>query len=84
MEAEFSALNIISSEAKWLKDLISEFSKPVPPISIHTDSRSTIELLMQNNVNKKLNRFIHIRLKSFRCLGKIIILDFVKSEKLIH
>jgi len=56
--------------------------KPILPISVHTDSRSTIEIREQDNANKKMNRHIQIRLKSVqRLLGKIVILDFVKSEK---
>jgi len=56
--------------------------RPILPISIHTDSRSTIEILKQENANKKMNRHIQIRLKFVQCLlGKVVILDFVKSEK---
>ena len=56
--------------------------KPILPISIHTDSKSTIEILKQDCFNKKMNRHIQIRLKSVqRLLGKVVILDFVKSEK---
>jgi len=61
MEIELIALNTICSEAEWLKDLIYAFfimPRLIPLISINTDSRSTIELLKQVNVNKKLN--IHI------------------------
>ena len=56
--------------------------RPLLPISVHTDSRSTIEILKQDNANKKMNRHIQIRLKSIqRLLGKVVLLDFVKSEK---
>jgi len=51
-------------------------------ISVHTDSRSTTEILKKENANKKMNRHIQIRLKFVQCLlGKVAILDFVKSEK---
>jgi len=51
-------------------------------ISVHTNLRSTIEILKQKNANKKMNRHIHIKLKFVqRLLGKVVILDFVKSEK---
>jgi len=83
MEAELIVLDTAYSEVEWLKDLIHEFPivpRHVPPIFIHTNSRSTIELLKQ--VNMKLNKHIQIRLKSAKCLmGKTVILDFVKSEK---
>ena len=85
MESELIALDTTCSEAEWLKDLLSEFSivpKPIRPISVHTDSRSTIEILKQDNANKKMNRHIQIRLKSVqRLFGKVVLLDFVKSEK---
>ena len=87
MEAELITLDTTYLEAEWLKNLISKFSilyRSVPFISIHTDSISTIELLKQVNANKKLNRHIQIRVKLIKCLmGKIIILDFVKSEKML-
>ena len=87
MESELIALDTTCSEAEWLKDLLSEFSivpKPILPISVHTDSRSTIKILKQDNANKKMNRHIQIRLKSVqRLLGKVVLLDFVKSEKII-
>jgi len=56
--------------------------KPILPISYHTNSKFTIEILKQKNANKKMNRQIQIRLKSAqRLLDKIVILGFVKSEK---
>ena len=37
---------------------------------------------MQENSNKKMNRHIQIKLKSVqRLLGKVVILNFVKSKK---
>jgi len=58
MEYELITLDTICTEAEWLKDLLSEFSivsKLILPISVHTDSRSTIEILKQD-ANKKMNR----------------------------
>jgi len=73
------------SEAEWLKDFLFEFSivlRLMLSISVHTDSRSTIEILKQENANKKMNRYIHIRLKSVQhLLDIIVILNFVKCEK---
>ena len=59
MESELIALDTTCFEAEWLKDLLSEFffmPRPILPISVHTDSRSTIEILKQDNANKKMNR----------------------------
>ena len=51
-------------------------------ISVHTDLRSTIEILKKDNANKKMNKYIQIRLKSVQCLlGKVMLLNFVKSEE---
>ena len=56
--------------------------RPILSISVHTDSRSTIEILKQENANKKMNIHIQIRLKSVqRLLGKTVILGFVKSKR---
>ena len=60
MESKLITLNITCTEAEWLKDLLSEFfivPKPILPISVHTDSRSTIEILKQDNANKRMNTF---------------------------
>ena len=76
MESELIALDKTCSEAEWLKDLLSEFSivlRPILSVSVHTDSRSTIEILKEDNVKKKINRHIQIRLKSVqRLLGKVV------------
>jgi len=48
MESELIALDRTCSKTEWLKDLLSEFSvvpRPILPISVHSDSRSTIEIL---------------------------------------
>jgi len=85
MESKLIALDTTCSEVKWLTDHLSEFSivlRPILSISVHTDSRSTIEILKKDNVNKKMKRHIQIRHKSVqRLLGKVVLLNFVKSEK---
>jgi len=64
---------------------LSEFSivfRPILSISVYIDSRSTIEILNQENVNKNMNRNIQIKLKFVqRLLGKVVILGLIKSEK---
>jgi len=85
MEPELIALDTTCTEVEWLKDLLLEFSilpKHILPISVHTDSKSTIEILKYDNANKKMNKHIQIRLKSVQdLLGKVVLPDFVKSEK---
>jgi len=85
MESELIVLDNTHLEAEWLKDLLSEFyimSRPILPILVHTNSRSTIEILKEENANKKMNRHIQSGLKFVQgLLGKVVILDFIKSEK---
>jgi len=85
IESELIALNTTCSEVEWLKNFLSEFSivpRLIFLISVHTYSRSTIEIVKQENANKKMNRHIQIRLKPVqRLLGRVVILNFVKSEK---
>ena len=85
MESVLIVLDTTYSKAKWLNDLLSKFSivhSPILSISVHTDSRFTIEILKKDNANKKMNRHIQIILKSVqRLLGKVVLLDFVKSKK---
>ena len=85
IESKLIALNTTCSEAEWLKNLLSKFSimpRLILSISVLTDSRSTIEILKQDNASKKMNKHIQIILKSVQhLLGKVVLLDFVKSEK---
>ena len=85
MKFELITLNTTYLEAELVKNLLFELyivPRPILSISVHTDSRSIIEILKQENANKKMNRRIQIRLKSVqRLLGKVVILNFIKSEK---
>ena len=48
MESDLIALDATCLETEWLKDLLSVFyivPRPTLLISVHTDSRSTIEIL---------------------------------------
>jgi hypothetical protein len=85
MEAELIALDSTCTEAEWLKELLSDIplvSSPVPPISIHCDSKAAIDFCKKKLVNSKLNRHIKRRQKSVRQQNnrQIISLNFVKSE----
>ena len=45
MESEFVALEMVSSEAEWLKNFLANISlgmKPTPSVSIHCDCQSAI------------------------------------------
>ena len=48
MDSELIALDTTCLKAEWLKNLLSEFyivPRPILQISVHTESRSTIEIL---------------------------------------
>jgi len=67
MKFKLIALDTTCLEVKWLKDLLSEFyivPITILSISVHTDSKSIIEILKKENTNKKMNKHIQIRLKS--------------------
>jgi len=68
MKYELIALNTTCLEVEWLNDIMSEFSivsRLILSISVHTDSRSTIEILKQENDNKKMNKYNQIKLKLY-------------------
>ena len=87
MNFELITLNTTYLEAELVKNLLSELyivPRPILSISVHTNSRSIIEILKQENANKKMNRHIQIELKSVqRLFGKVVILNFIKSEKIL-
>ena len=56
IESELIALDTTYLEAEWLKDFLSEFyimPRLILSISVHTDSRSTIEILKKENTNRR-------------------------------
>ena len=56
MESEFIALDKATEEAKWLRHFIEDiprWSKPVPAICIHCDSKSTIRRVKSRMCNDK-------------------------------
>lgn len=84
-EAELCALDTSGMEAEWLKGLLSELpmtSKPVPAISVHCDSMTTIAKLKSSKYNHKQRRHIQVRLKSVRELisERVIAVDFVGTK----
>ena len=72
IESELIALDTTYLEAAWLKDLLSEFyivTRPILSILVHTDSSSPMEILKQENANKKMNGHIQIGLRSVQRLS---------------
>ena len=85
MESEFIALDIVGEEAEWLRNFLEDipnWSRPVPPISIHCDSQSAIGRAQSHMYNGK-SRHIHRRHNTVRQLlsNGIITIDYVKSKE---
>ena len=84
MESQFVALEMASSEAKWLKNFLANIPlgmKPTPTISIHCDSQSTIVVAKNKTFNQK-TKHIQLRHNVVKQLLKdgTISIDYVKSE----
>ena len=64
MKTKVVALDSICSEAKWLKELLSEIpsvSSPISLILIYYDSRAAIDFCKKKLVNAKVNRYIKLK-----------------------
>ena len=83
MEAEFIALENISSEAEWLRNLLAYiplWTRPTPSVSMCCDSQAAIVKAKSKIFNGK-NMHIRLRHNIVRQLLEIgvISLEFVKS-----
>lgn len=72
-------------EAEWLKGLMSTLpfvKKPLPAISVHCDSMTTIAKISSYKYNQKQRRHIQVRLKSVRALvsDEVIAVDFIGTK----
>jgi len=85
MESEFVTLEIVGSEAEWLKNFLANIPlrmKPTPSVSMHCDCQSTIAIAKNKSYNEK-NRHIQLRHNLVKQLLKsgTISIDYVKSEQ---
>jgi len=85
MAAEFIALAAASKEAEWLRNLLLEvplWPKPISPLSIHCDSKSTLSKVYSHVYNGKSmhiglrHAYVHQLIK-----GGVITIDFVQSNE---
>ena len=84
MESEFIALDKAGEEAEWLRNLLEDipmWTKPVPAICIHCDSKSAIGRARNHMYNGK-SRHIRRRHNTVRhlLLSGIISIYYVKSK----
>ncbi|GKC71273.1 zinc finger, CCHC-type containing protein [Tanacetum coccineum] len=85
MSAEFVALASCCKEAEWQRDLLINiplWPKPMPPISMHCDSQSTL-LRAYNQVYNGKSRHIRLRHRQFNQLinDGVITVSFLRSSK---
>jgi hypothetical protein len=84
MESKFIALDKAGEEAEWLRHFLEDmlmWTKPVPPICIHCDSKSVIGKAQSYIYNGK-SRHIRRRHNTVRQLlsNGIISIDYIKSK----
>ena len=84
MELEFIALNKAGEEVEWLRNFLEDipnWSRPVPPISIHCDSQSAIGRAQSHMYHGK-SCHIRRRHNTVRQLlsNGIRSIDYVKSK----
>ena len=80
MDSEIIGMALAGEEAEWLKNPLTDFplwNKPVPAISLHSDSRSVIDKISNKTYNGK-SRHIRMRHNLLRqLLKRVIAIDFV-------
>jgi len=85
MESEFVSLEMVGSEAEWLKNFLANIAlgmKPTPSVLMHCDCQSAIAIAKNKSYNGK-NRHIQLRHNLVKQLLKsgTISIDYVKSER---
>nr|AAX95300.1 hypothetical protein [Oryza sativa Japonica Group]ABA92639.2 retrotransposon protein, putative, Ty1-copia subclass [Oryza sativa Japonica Group] len=86
MEAELTALDTTTVEAKWLCELLMDLpvvEKPVPAILMNCDNQIVIIKVNSSKDNMKSSRHVKRRLKSVRKQKNsgVITLDYVQTAK---
>jgi hypothetical protein len=71
MEAELTALDTVSAEAEWLRELLSDLpvvEKQIPAIVMNCDNQTVITKVNSAKDNKKSTRHVKRHLKYVRKL----------------
>ncbi|XP_071939234.1 uncharacterized protein [Coffea arabica] len=84
MESEFVALELIGTEAEWLRNFLANIPSTkdlLPPVSIHCDCQAAIAIAKNKSYNCK-SRHMRLRHDVVKQLLRdgIISIDYVKSE----
>ena len=86
MEAELTALEIASTEAEWLRELLMDLpvvEKPIPTILINCDNQTVITKVKNSQDNMKSNKHVKHRLKFVRKLRSsgVIAVEYIQTAK---
>jgi hypothetical protein len=86
MEAELVALEMTTSEAEWLCELLMHLpvvSKPVSTILLHCDNESVITIVSSAKENLKSTRHLKRRIKTVRHLRHtcVIAVEYINTSK---
>ena len=86
MEAELTALDIASTEAEWLRELLMDLpvvEKPFPTILINCDNQTIITKVKNSQDNMKSTKYMKRRLKPVRKLRSsgVIVVDYIQTAK---
>jgi hypothetical protein len=84
MEAELTALDTITVEAEWLRELLMDLpvvEKPIPAILMNWDNETVITKVNSSKDNMKSSRHVKRRLKCVRKLRSsgVIDLDYIPT-----
>jgi hypothetical protein len=78
VEAELVALDIASTKAEWLRELLMDLplvEKPIPVILINCDNQMVITKVKNSQDNMKSNKYVKCRLKFVRKLRSSRVID---------
>jgi len=86
MEAELTALDTATVEAKWLHELLMDLpvvEKPMPAILMNCDNQTVIAKVNSTKDNAKSSRHVKRRLKSVRKLRNsgVISVTYIQTDK---
>jgi hypothetical protein len=86
MKAELTALDTITIESEWLRELLMDLpvvEKPVPAILLNCDNQTVIIKVNNSKDNTKPSRHVKRRLKSVRKLRNsgVITVTYIHTDK---
>ncbi|WVZ71732.1 LOW QUALITY PROTEIN: hypothetical protein U9M48_020279 [Paspalum notatum var. saurae] len=86
MEAELAALDTVSVEADWLRELLMDLpvvEKPIPAILMNCDNQTAIAKVNSDKENAKSSRHVRRRVKFVRKMrhSGVISVTYIQTEK---